>query len=93
MIHRGSHEVITIGQNLSFVFLMSRQRRPQSWYSHSKSFGTVGIQFSKIENYVLHQYLCDWELRPCATSALVYCGLFSNKPPDISNKPTKLSQG
>ena len=23
MIHRGSHEVITIGQNLSFVFLMS----------------------------------------------------------------------
>ena len=22
MIHRGSHEVITIGQNLSFVFLM-----------------------------------------------------------------------
>jgi len=23
MIHRGSHEVMTIGQNLSFVFLMS----------------------------------------------------------------------
>jgi len=37
----------------------SRQCRPQSWYSHLKSFGTVGIQFFKIENYVLHQYLCD----------------------------------
>ena len=54
----------------------SRQQRPQNWYSHLKSFDTAGIQVAKIENYVLHWYLSYPGSHPCATSALVYWGLF-----------------
>ena len=52
----------------------SRQRRPQSWYPHLKSFGTAVIEVSEIENYLLLQCSCYPESFPCVTSTPAYRG-------------------